>query len=489
VFSEHPQGETMLTRPEVVIAAAIVATSTLVCQQVTHQWIPATTSQAPPSPRGVAMAHDSFRARVVLFGGCQIDYPQSAIVGASAETWEWDGADWSPRMTAVAPSGRFFHTMAYDSARRRIVMFGGRDALGANPTDTTWDFDGTSWLDVTPSVGPTPREHAGLAYDAARERCVIFGGSTFGGGGNYHDDTWTWDGSQWQQQVPAHSPLARFGHTMQSDAVHQVVLMHGGAISWALATDLWQWDGVDWSEMSIPGSLPMERHYHTSAFDPTHDKLVVFGGDPGGYQAPIGDTWELTSGSWAQNLSVPSPSPRRYAAMAFDAVRREFVLFGGQDLGSGPNGNTADTWVLHTGEGWFATFGSGCGGPGGTPALGAPLGGPRLGQVFRIEVSGLPALAITGIIFGGSSSQDGGGALPRDLASLGMPGCTQWVSTISTDLLLGIGGLASRDISMPNVPILIGMHAYFQAATFTANVPAGNIGVLVSDAACATIGS
>jgi hypothetical protein len=98
-------------------------------------------------------------------------------------------------------------------------------------------------------------------------------------------------------------------------------------------------------------------------------------------------------------------------------------------------------------------------------------------------------LAITGIIFGGSSSQDGGGALPRDLASLGMPGCTQWVSTISTDLLLGIGGLASRDISMPNVPILIGMHAYFQAATFTANVPAGNIGVLVSDAACATIGS
>ena len=108
--------------------------------------------------------------------------------------------------------------------------------------------------------------------------------------------------------------------------------------------------------------------------------------------------------------------------------------------------------------------------------------------MFRIEVSGLPALAITGLVFGGSNSQDGGGALPRDLAVLGMPGCTQWVSTISTDLLLAVGGIASRDIGIPNVPILVGMHAYFQAATFTTNVPAGNIGVLVSNAACATIG-
>lgn len=34
----------------------------------------------------------------------------------------------------------------------------------------------------------------------------------------------------------------------------------------------------------------------------------------------------------------------------------------------------------------------------------------------------------------------------RDLAVLGMPGCTQWVSTINTDLLLAVGGIASRDI-------------------------------------------
>lgn len=117
------------------------------------------------------------------------------------------------------------------------------------------------------------------------------------------------------------------------DSLRLMALMHGGAISGALAADLWQWDGVDWSE----GLFPLAANGTALSTRPRlirrMTSLSVPAGDPGGYQAPIGDTWELTSGTWAQNLSVPSPSPRRYAAMVFDAVRREFVR------------SVAKTWV------------------------------------------------------------------------------------------------------------------------------------------------
>ena len=71
------------------------------------------------------MAYDSARGRVVLFGGDDGNYDD--------ETWEWDGSVWTQRIIA-GPSPRYFHAMAYDSGRARLVLFGGRD-LG-----DTWEY-------------------------------------------------------------------------------------------------------------------------------------------------------------------------------------------------------------------------------------------------------------------------------------------------------------------------------------------------------------
>jgi hypothetical protein len=54
----------------------------------------------------------------VLFGG-------ASGGGSLADTWEFDGANWSQVTTTVAPSARSGHVLAYDGARDRMVVCGG----------------------------------------------------------------------------------------------------------------------------------------------------------------------------------------------------------------------------------------------------------------------------------------------------------------------------------------------------------------------------
>jgi len=98
--------------------------------QVTPTWAQVS-SMGPTSRNQHAMAYDSQRGRIVLFGG--------NIGGPSlSDTWEWDGLRWSQGTTG--PSSRAGHAMAYDSQRARVVMFGG-EAMGIYRNDT-WERDG-----------------------------------------------------------------------------------------------------------------------------------------------------------------------------------------------------------------------------------------------------------------------------------------------------------------------------------------------------------
>src|SRR6185436_20596703 len=79
---------------------------------------------------------------------------------------------WTPLRFGIAPLHQ--HAMAYDSARRRVVVFGGRSA---GESGETYEFDGTTWHWLSPLVSPRSRTGAAMAYDAARSRIVMFGGS------------------------------------------------------------------------------------------------------------------------------------------------------------------------------------------------------------------------------------------------------------------------------------------------------------------------
>src|SRR5262245_11281982 len=76
----------------------------------------------PSIRRGPVMAYDSARHRLVLFGGYSARLGESRL----GDTWEWDGDIWR-RVSTTGPSPRAGHAMAYDSARGRVVLFGGYD--------------------------------------------------------------------------------------------------------------------------------------------------------------------------------------------------------------------------------------------------------------------------------------------------------------------------------------------------------------------------
>lgn len=96
--------------------------------------------------------------------------------------------NWTQRSPATAPSPRYVPAMAYDSARGVIVLFGGWD--GSNSLGDTWKWDGSNWGQETPSKAPTPRWGHGMTFDSARGLTVLFGGYN----DSVWSDTWEYDG-------------------------------------------------------------------------------------------------------------------------------------------------------------------------------------------------------------------------------------------------------------------------------------------------------
>src|SRR5678815_2887019 len=86
---------------------------------------------------GTALASDTARGSVVLFGG------NGGPGGFLADTWEWNGATWQSRAPSVSPTARDQHAMAYDAARQRVVLFGGRSGSTSILGDT-WEWDGSN---------------------------------------------------------------------------------------------------------------------------------------------------------------------------------------------------------------------------------------------------------------------------------------------------------------------------------------------------------
>ena len=76
------------------------------------------------------------------------------------------------------------------------------------------------------------------------------------------------------------------------------------------------------------------------AYDAVHKVVVLFGGTGSG--GPLSDTWIWNGREWLQQFPVVSPPPRDSAGMTFDGGRQRVVLFGGEGLNFSL---LTDTWT------------------------------------------------------------------------------------------------------------------------------------------------
>lgn len=327
-------------------ALTLLGLSTCTTAQI-QNWSLASPVGAVPAPRaGHAMVYDPTHGRMVMFGG-------GTSSGVVNDVWEFDVG--TKTWTNVTPSSgpypapRNGHAMAYDPVRDKVVMHGGSTAPFAHPGETwEWDTVTRSWTYMPAgTIGPgTGLLGSVMAFDPNRNQVIMFGGRNyFDNGGS---STYAWNGTSWIDITPPNSPAPRAYHMMATDTARSKVVLFGG---WQgnLLQDIWEWDGGTWTE--IPTAVkPLERHLSGMSYDSERGSVVLFGGWNGyAPNYPWNDTWTWNGLTWTLQQPCDVPSPRNSVAMAYDPVSKRHVMFGG----GGSSGLTNETWLYGTGLGSF----------------------------------------------------------------------------------------------------------------------------------------
>ena len=417
-----------------------------------------------------AVSFDSARGRLVLFGGSD-----GTLLG---DTWEWDGALWLRLSPTAFPAVRYGAAMAFDRARNRSFLFGGNSNIGQWYGDT-WQWDGTNWSQLQ-IPGPPDGYHHAMVYDTARQRCVLFGGHTNAG---MRTDTWEFDGTTWRRIPTAHVPSPRIGIALAFDSIRNRVVLFGGLDQTGFLADTWEYDGVDWTQRTgLPA--PSARYNAAMCFDEPRGVCVLFGG--WGNAGVTDDAWEFDGTSWAQRTTTIRPAQRSEHMLAFDTVNARVLLFGGRDAG---NTYQSDTWLYAAKRPASVTsYAPGCAGSSGTTNLTAVPGGlPWLGGRLELQLAGIPGGNAAVLQYGVSRTRWGSTLLPFDLGGIGMPGC-RLATSIDAAVVLG-GSATSRRfaLNVPTSPALLG--GTILAQGFVVDPPANGFGAVLSNAVEARFGT
>lgn len=135
----------------------------------------------------------------------------------------------------------------------------------------------------------------------------------------------------------------------------------------------------------------------------------------------------------------------------------------------------------------YATYGVGCPGALGVPAMAAnPAGAlPFPGTTISVQVSGVPS-GLAAMITGFSDTQSGSLTLPLALDPFGLTGCTLFAEVLSTQFLLAVGTTATWSLNLPPGNGLLGVEFYNQMLVLDAS--ANPAGLTMSNAGRARIG-
>ena len=115
-----------------------------------------------------------------------------------------------------------------------------------------------------------------------------------------------------------------------------------------------------WLQIATTGTPPPERTHYSSVHDQTNNRVIIFGGGQisGGTFSPLfNDVWVLThanglggTSEWIQLApGGPAPAPREGHRAVYDPSSNRMIIFGGGNNGimSVPN----DVWVLTNANG------------------------------------------------------------------------------------------------------------------------------------------
>jgi hypothetical protein len=278
------------------------------------------------------MVYDQSRRQVVIFGGMDLR-PQPAGHGQPRlqDTWTWDGNTWSERTPVTSPPAAYGPALVYDTKLGQVVALVDV-SQGTKQLTQTWTWDGTTWAKLHPTVElPGSSFTAVTAYDAVHGTVVVFGRTICTGAFECieNSDTWTFDGGSWlRHAATAHGPLGRVAAAMAEDPSSGQIVMYGGmartgASASPFLSDTWTWDGSRWNQ-AHPLTSPWARTNAIATSDTNAHQVILLGGYVGEqyFGLAYSDLWAWAQGSWTlvHPTTMPAPAANRDAIVAAASV-------------------------------------------------------------------------------------------------------------------------------------------------------------------------
>ncbi len=206
-----------------------------------------------------------------------------------------------------------------------------------------------SWRKVL-DAPPSRSNHVAFYWPPAQATLVFSGNHSTGP----LQDAWSWNGTNWATlSLPEAEYPARKNAGVAIDVAGNRAFVFGGvwsgyprdggAYSVITKDDLRQFDGTRWSEV-VSAHRPSSRSGAAMSWDGVSNQVLLFGGSDN--VDAFSDTWVFTNGDWEQRATgaAPHPSARLNTRMAYDPLRHRVVLFGGQAMGPDDAINLQDTW-------------------------------------------------------------------------------------------------------------------------------------------------
>lgn len=275
----------------------------------------------PPAGREAGgLVYDPVSNRAVIFGGnsgnqvCDNDVWVLTNANGTGGRSAW--TQLSP--TGGPPPARQSFVAVYDSTANTMTVFGGQNCSGGSGAGLSdvWVLSNANgeggtptWTELAPS-GTPPSINADYAavYDSTNRVLIVFGGYNV-------------------------------SNTQVTNGV------------WTLSNANGTGGAPAWTELSPSGQAPAARANSTAVYDQVNNRMIIYGGsNSGGY---LGDIWILAGANglggspvWieaGQSLKV-YPNPRSGASAVYDPTLNKMTVFGGASL-TEPAGEQ-EFWVL-----------------------------------------------------------------------------------------------------------------------------------------------
>lgn len=139
--------------------------------------------------------------------------------------------------------------------------------------------------------------------------------------------------------VDPRAPSPRANATLAFDVDRRMMVLFGGATSSAVDAfaDTWTWDGRAWTQQH-PTHSPPGISNAAMAYDVIHHQMVLY--EPGRGDGITPQTWTWDGTDWTQQNPAHTPPTRIEAAMASDPSRDGVVLVGGTS-----SSDQSDVWA------------------------------------------------------------------------------------------------------------------------------------------------